>query len=74
MFENYSFDEDNKRLKPISGFCSYCGNKVTDDSDTNFYIKVHKEKKTALFSLRSTFYRKYIFIHYRQMDACRQKK
>lgn len=45
--ENFSFDEENKRLKPVSKICFYCNCIKNEDTDTNFYLKLHKEKKRA---------------------------
>ncbi|MDE3236115.1 MAG: hypothetical protein KGO81_09190 [Bacteroidota bacterium] len=57
MDERYSFDEEKKRFKPISKICIYCNGVKTDNDDTNFYIKLYKEKKRLnLFIYRNVKY------------------
>lgn len=45
--ENYSFDEQTKRLKPVSKTCFYCNCNKDSNTDSDFYVKLYKEQKRA---------------------------
>ncbi|MFC4230537.1 hypothetical protein ACFOW1_01450 [Parasediminibacterium paludis] len=44
MLENYYFDTDKQRFKPLDRICSYCGNATVNNEDESFYFKIFKEK------------------------------
>lgn len=49
MLENYYFDEENKRFKPLDKVCNYCGKGTNENDNENFYFKIFKEKNRLDF-------------------------